>query len=459
VAVHRVHQERGRLKVITGNTTWNAANAAPSKTPIYAISISGQPTVFTTADLVRMQITGTLPNYEPWLKTPQGAEQTIDVVNGTSSIGELQCEVVDHGGFVRQMVGQQLLCGSTLTLSVGYPGIAWSQFVPLNTFLIYKINPSAGYTSWMFIARDAQLLEKETIYAHPANGDQLADGNPWYLCGTPTEIFQAIVLWALGIPPSQVDMAQMVALDSAAEGLFAAARPFQFCITDSFQAKQFLSTEVFKPSALYPVVLNTGQLSLRASRPPAAGPAPVFTFTADNMVVLPSFDRMAIVNETVWQFDYDGSNFGQYETFVEATSLSMFGQGNQFTVQSKGLRSELGAYWWTEWISERLFARFAGTPSGLKGGAPTLDIQAMLMTLPVWVGDFVAVTHPLMPDVVTGNLGVTARIYEVIGRSPDYANGRMKYKLLDTGLTGLPPAYQWGAASARPFVLGSSPVY
>jgi hypothetical protein len=445
--------------VISTNSAWDTKNALNAKKPIYAFAIAGQATVYTTHDLAREGITGTLPAYQAWLKTPAGASQTIDVVNGTSSIGELQCEVVDHGGAVRALVGGNSLCGAVVTLSVGYPGIAWSQFVLLATYVVYKINPSPGYTSWIFVAHDKQSLTKKTIYLHPENGDTLSADNPWYLGGTPAEIFQAICLAALGLDAADVDRAQMVLLDDPAQGLFAAARPFLFALTDSFEAKQFLETEVLKPSALYPVMLNTGQLSLRAARPPAAGAAAAFAFTQDNMVILPGVDRMPVINEAVWQFDYDESGYGQYETFLDATSISMFGRGNQFSVQSQGLRSELGAYWFTEWVSERLFRRFAGTPTALNGGAPTVDIQAMLMTLPVWAGDYVSVTHPLMPNVVTGDLGVTARIFEVVERSPDYANGRMKFKLLDTGLTGQPAAYEWGAGSARPLVIGTSEVY
>src|SRR5581483_10580671 len=111
--------------MITTNAAWDIKNAQMAKQPIYALVISGVATVFTTADLARDGVTGTLPVFEPWLKVPQGASQTIDVVNGTSSIGELQCEVVDQGGFVRTLVGTNSLCGSTATLLVGYPGIAW----------------------------------------------------------------------------------------------------------------------------------------------------------------------------------------------------------------------------------------------------------------------------------------------------------------------------------------------
>lgn len=452
--------------MISTTTGFNTANALTGKMPIYAMTITVAPGVtdaslpvtYTTHDLARNGITG-YPTFSPWMKTPQGATQSIDIVNGTSSIGELQCEVLEQGGAVRTLVGGNQLEGSTVTLLVGYPGTAWSDFAVLHTYVLYKINPTSGYTSWMFVSRDPQWLLKETIYSHPENGELLSTDNPWYLCGTPAEIVQAVALFALQLPASFIDRPQMVLLDATTEGLFAGVRPFQFAITDSFEAKTFLEQEVLKPSLMYPVILNTGAYSLRAGRPPAAGPTPVFTFTQNNMMVLPVIDRMDVVNEAVWSYDYDGSDYQNYATWIEATSLSVFGPGTQWSVQSKGLVGALGATWFTEWVSNMIFRRFAGTPTGLKGGAPILAIQAFLMTLPVWVGDYVAVTHPLMPNVFTGALGVTARVYEVIERTPDYSNGKMQYKLLDTGLTGAPAAGTWAAGSANPFVVDSSVLY
>jgi len=433
--------------VISTNAAWDAKNALMAKRPIYAFTIAGVATVFTSRDLALEGVTGSLPAYKAWLNTPSGASQTIDVVNGTSSIGEMQCEVVDHGGLVRGLVGgNNALIGATVTLSVGYPGIAWTEFVTLQTYELYKVNPTPGYTSWMFVSRDRQMLAKKTIYYHPENGELLSKDNPWYLAGTPVECFLAIVLFALGLDPATVDLAALEALDSPAEGLFSGVRPFLFVLTESFEAKQFIESEILKPSCMYAVVTNTGQISLRAGRAPAAGPSPEFGFTADNVVVLPTLDRMKIINEALWQFDDADGTSMQDVTYLEATSIATFGRGEQFSVQSKGLRTELGAYWFTQWTSQRLFRRFAGTPAGLLGGAPVVDVEAMLLTMPVWVGDYVTLSHPKMPDVMTGALGVVDRVYEVIDRSPDYLRGRMKYKLLDTGLTGVGAAPTYGTA-------------
>ena len=445
--------------MITSTTAWNTANAAAGKMPIYAFSIAGQAVVYVTHDLARWGITGTLPTYQAWLKTPRGASQAIDVVNGSSSIGDLTCEILDVGHAITALIAAQNLEGSTATLAVGYPGLAWTDFAVLHTYVLYKINPTDGYTSYHFVCRDLQLLEKQTIYAHPENGEILAADNPWYLGGTPCEIFQAITLYALHVGLAQIDRATMVTLDSAAEGIFAPWRPFLFCLTRPFEAKQWLESEVFKPSGLYQVVLPSGQLSLRSMRAPAAGASAAFAFTADNLVELPKWDRMPVVNQAIWQFDDDGGgNYQNYETFLQATSISQYGRGNQFSVNSAGLRTEYGAFAYAEWVTSRLFRRFSGVAPAIKGGAIVLTVRSMLMTLPVWVGDYATCAHPLMPDVTTGTVGTT-RIYEVIERQPDYASGQMAYKLLDTGLTGQAPAYEWGASSARPFLIGGSAVY
>ncbi len=157
---------------------------------------------------------------------------------------------MEHGGGVRGVVGANTLEGKACTLKVGFPGIAWTQFVTMQTYELRKVIPSADYSSWLFELRDAQILEKRTIYAHPENGQRLSEDNPWYLCGTPAEIFQAVTLFGLQLADTAIDRAGLVALDSPGEGIFAGWRPFQLAMTEPFEAKKFLEQEIFKPSGM-----------------------------------------------------------------------------------------------------------------------------------------------------------------------------------------------------------------
>jgi hypothetical protein len=438
--------------VIATNTAWDAMNAAPAKRPIYAMALSGQATVYTSADLAALGITGVLPDYRPWLKVPQGAAQSIDVVNGTSTIGELVCEVVDQGGALRTLIGTTVLEGATLTLSVGWPGIAWSEFVTVQTYQLYKVTPANGYTSWLFTSRDPQIIAKKTVSHHPENGALLSQDNPWYLGGTALEIVQAVLLFGLGLPAAAIDRDGMAALDSTAEGIYSAARPYLFAMADSFGAKQFLETEIYKSAGLYPVITESGKLSVRCFRPPAAGVAPVYAFTGDNTIGLPEIDRMPVINEAIVRFDYDGSAYQKEMYFLESDSLGTYGRTTQWVLESQGIRTELGGEWYAGWVADRIFRRFAGI--ALKGGAPTAKVEAFLGSAPVWAGDTVTLTHPKMPNLMTGDLGVAGRVYEVIAREPDYANGKMAYTLLDTGLTGTAAGGTWGS-----MVIGSGRWY
>jgi hypothetical protein len=444
--------------MIQTNAAWDLKNAAVGKKPIYVFAIAGEGRVYSTHDLAAEGITGTLPQYRAWLKTPQGATQSIDVVAGSSSIGELQCEVLEQNGEMRELVGRETLDGRTVTLSVGHPGIAYSEFVPLNVYQLFKVIPSRDYTSWLFSSRDRQVGQKKTIWTHPENGGNLSKSNPWVIQGTPGEIVQAVHLFALGRDPGELDLATLAKLDAASENLYKTVRPFCFQLVESFEAKQFLETEVYKCSGLYPVVDNVGRLSLRAFRAPAAGPVAVFTFNADNMTLLPEVDRMPVINEIVFKIDAQESDFGNELVYVEASSISTYGRTARQTIESKGLKTVLGAQWFCEETAARLFRRFAGTPTGLKGGAPVVRIEAFFLTLPVWVGDYVYLSHPLLPDILTGVKGVMNRLMEVIDREPDYAAGKMKYRLLDTGLTRLAAAHEWGP-SGRDFVIGSTEVF
>ncbi|MGO9256066.1 MAG: hypothetical protein ACLQU1_07175 [Bryobacteraceae bacterium] len=62
-----------------------------------------------TTDLVRWGIAGKLPAYKPWLRTPKGASQSIDIIDGSSSVRSLTCEVIDIGGAIRTRVGTNTL--------------------------------------------------------------------------------------------------------------------------------------------------------------------------------------------------------------------------------------------------------------------------------------------------------------------------------------------------------------
>jgi hypothetical protein len=86
-------------------------------------------------------------------------------------------------------------------------------------------------------------------------------------------------------------------------------------------------------------------------------------------------------------------------------------------------------------IADRVFRRHAFA-------TPKYKVKTHLSTLVVEVGDFVYLTHRLLPDLQTGAIGVNGVVCEVIDRKPNYAQGSMEFELLDTRFMSLTQPYQ-----------------
>jgi len=60
-------------------------------------------------------------------------------------------------------------------------------------------------------------------------------------------------------------------------------------------------------------------------------------------------------------------------------------------------------------------------------------VVSHFLTLTVEVGDYVFLSHRLLPSFETGRRGLFNRVFEVIEKQPDYSAGTITYRLLDTG--------------------------
>src|SRR5512143_844348 len=122
--------------------------------------------------------------------------------------------------------------------------------------------------------------------------------------------------------------------------------------------------------------------------------------------------------------------------FIDAASVQQFDlQGGQ-TIESKGLHRAHGGSALAALTAWRIFQRFGGVDpaTGIaRGGAPVYTVKSFFMTLGVEVGDFVYLTHPLLPNFTTGSRGVVRRLCQVTDRQPNYSDGNMTYRLLDVG--------------------------
>jgi hypothetical protein len=165
-------------------------------------------------------------------------------------------------------------------------------------------------------------------------------------------------------------------------------------------------------------------------------------FNQKNIMGIPEFSRLPVVNRVTVRMGVDtsqretaGLEYRQEITFSQVTSFARYKQEFKVQVEANGLRVTYGGNLRAALLADRIFKRYAFA-------TPKYSVQTFLSTVPVELGDFVWLNHPLVPDFNTGRIGLTNVVCEVIGRQPRYSEGRMEFELLDTRFMNLTTPFQ-----------------
>jgi len=426
--------------------------------------------------------TDTDPQSLPYLIIPPGQSQSISELDGSSTISSFNIQTIDPAGVLKALAAQQNLIGNVARFKMGFPGQALGDFTPLHTVQLV----STGFDSqgrMTFSCADLQrFMQSAQLWTNggplpwtpgltasvPAGGPALlpnayptGDQNPRWLRGHPLEIYLAAMQnelgvgqdpsipqsgWAIYIPGQDwtlinpnpyLDVPGILALR---DGPFSGDW-FEFKITRPVTGKQWLEDEILKVLGLYTIVHADGRLSLKPMKPLGTA-QPVMALNQKNIVGLPSASRLPVVNVVTVRMNVDDSvtttaaRTYRYEvTFEQETSIDQYQQQYTQQVETNGLRVSYGGNLRAFLLADRIFRRHAF-------GTPEYKVKAFLSSVVLELGDLVWLSHPLLPDFVSGNVGLNNVVCEVIDRQPNYADGSMQFQLLDTRFTELTTPYQ-----------------
>jgi hypothetical protein len=442
-----------------------------------------------------------LPQMLPYLYVPAGAEQSIDDKNGSSSVGQMELRCIDPGGVLHTLAAQEELIGQVVTFSMGFPGSALGDFVPLHVMQISEI----GFDTDGRVILKAQDLKRFTqgafLWANGgpeeflpgqkntwqpsgaqwlANNFPVSNDNPRWVSGNPLDIFLAAMqnelgvgqdlalnamvevggtgslvtaanpFWALYIPGSGIsgqeagipavggnpstlinpnpylDVAGITALrDDMFSGDW-----FEFKVTSPQQARSWLEDQILKPLGLVMVVTASGQLTLRAMKNPA-NQTPAAGLMPGNIIGIPEVQLAPVINALAYRLDVDDSTtnssartYNTTVTMLQQASYNLFRYLYNHQVEAAGLRTGRGGTLRAFLLGDQLFRRYGFA-------TPIYQVVTQLGALQPELKDWVSLTHPLVPDYIGGGRGVTNIPCEIIGRAPDYANGQVRFTLLD----------------------------
>jgi hypothetical protein len=190
-----------------------------------------------------------------------------------------------------------------------------------------------------------------------------------------------------------------------------------------------------------------GQLALEAliAPPPLPLYAPAIVAINQKQIIgIPEIQREPVVNVVRFRLDVNNdrsqSNVSarQYRkswTFWNQASINQYQQQFVVQVESQGMLAARGGFARAFLLADRIFRRHAfGTPSY------TFSCDFSFVNLEL--GDYFQVTHPLLLDFQTGNLGITNALCEIVEKHPNYSSGRPQFKVLDTRFMSMTTAWQ-----------------
>jgi hypothetical protein len=227
-------------------------------------------------------------------------------------------------------------------------------------------------------------------------------------------------------PNPYLDVAGITALrDSMFSGDW-----FEFKITSPQQGRSWLEDQILKPLGLVMVVTASGQLALKAMKNPE-NQTPVLSFTQGNIMGIPEVRLAPVINALAFRLDVDDSTtntsartYNTTVTMLQQSSYNLFRYLYNHQVEAAGLKVARGGTLRAFLLGDQLFRRYGFA-------TPIYQIVTQLVALQPELKDWVSLTHPLVPDYIGGGRGVTNIPCEIIGRSPDYANGQVRFTLLD----------------------------
>lgn len=487
------------INAVPGNGSQLMATTAYRTTPVMFdlyVWPAVAPTAWMWLTAINPQLLLTVagqPQLLPYMIVPSGAEQSIDELNGSSSVGQMEIHCIDPGGVLHTLAAQEELIGQIVSFSLGFPGMQVGDFVSQHVLQIAAIEFDQdgrvilrcndikrfvqGAALWVEGGPDEWLPGQKNTWQPVGaqwigNGEPISSDNPRYVQGNPLDILLAALQNELGC--GQDPALQAVVEENGSGEMIAAVNPywkqylpavspatggnagtlinpnqyldvagitalrdsqfsgdwFEFKITSPQQGRSWLEEQICKPLGLVMVVTSTGLLTLKAMKNPA-DQTPVAAFTNDNIVGIPSVRLAPIVNALSFRGDVDTTTTNISARTYNST-VCMFQQESYNLFQYLyNHQVEVTGLTMGRGLSLRSFLLGDQIFRRWAFATPTYEVTTQLGQLQPELKDWVSLTHPLVPDYIAGGRGVSNIPCEIVGRAPDYANARVRFTLLD----------------------------
>jgi hypothetical protein len=412
------------------------------------ITIAGYPRVFTNYDSgVGGQIN---------LLTQLGDLSTsVHDLDGGADQSTWAFQVLDLAGLITSDFPGFVFEGKVVTLKLGLPGLAQADFCTVFTGYIDTVGSTNGNQEYVFNCSDISARLSQVIYLVGDSGLPTDQDNIRTLNGHPLDILLDILNTQVALPGGFIDTAK---IEAYRDGPFSGAQ-FQFNLSQSVAAMDFIKNQLLKPLGGYLWVNSLGLITVNFFYPLAA-PVAVATLGTDSWTSIPDAEQVDMINTVQFQFDKDDAdkdgtnNYFAQDTELYGASVSKYGQYGETVIQADGLRSGFQGFFTARLVARMIFSRYGLKSLKFDSGAA----DAIWKTMRLEPGDIVGVTHPFIPNREAGTIGITSRLFEILNRSFKFSEGLMTFTMIDANfLTTTFGAFKIAPDAEADYVSASAP--
>jgi len=246
------------------------------------------------------------------------------------------------------------------------------------------------------------------------------------------DVMQGTGKAGLAIPAEQIDLDSFADIKNLSPEL-----NFEFLIGREEDGKRWIEDQLLTPLLCYIVTTSAGKLALRSM---LFGEV-TDSITEDHALETPQWDAGFgdTINRLRASYDYQiaggtlhpaSSEYGSRQTYDDPSLEENDDRPMDITL--RGLRTSLlDAPWFLGYYAQALFSTY-------RTGPATLRVRTMLKKHTIEQGDFIELTHSLVPDKLTGTVGLTAERCIVLERQPNFSAGYVEFVLQLAGVTMFP---------------------
>lgn len=408
--------------MITATTNFTNALAAFRAGEItLAVEIDGHSRIYTNHD-------DGVGGHYPWLKDVDPLDFTVNDLDGGADQVNWGFYVLDKGAALTSDFPSFVFEGKKFTLKVGLPGLAYSDYCAFFVGKIDHVDSANNNLEYYFQCVDNSDDLNKVVYTTGDDGQETSSDHIKTLNGHPLDILLDILSSEVGMDSGFIDTAK---IEEYRDGPFSGLN-FVFHLQQGVAAGEFIKAQLLKPLGGYLWTNGAGKVTVNFFYP-VEGPVAIGELSADSWTVIPTAEQTDMVNTVQFKFDKDDATTdasGDYRalsTQLYAPAVAKYGQYGEHVIESDGMRSGFQGFFVAALTSRLVFMRYGFKNLKFDQAASPGRFNGLLYE----IGDLLSVTHLQIPDRATGTMGISNKLFEILGKHINWSEGTVTYTMID----------------------------